>query len=216
MTLTRQIAQPAAAAPAAAPAAPAGRGARESSAQTEQPGGGGAAAAMCLEGVTAADAPAADAPAADGPAADAPEQPVAGVPAAGVPAADAPAMRQGVAATPLAMPLAMTHKADVAPIPATPTAQGQPADQGQPPRTALEQQSIAAAASSGSSGSSGSSVAAEASGPNTRGARASCTLAAPRSATTSVGVGIGLAQRLRAHCVLVCDVRNVHLSCTVC
>ena len=149
MTLTRQIAQPAAAPPAAAPAAPAGRGARESSAQTEQPGGGGAAAAMCLEGVTAADAPAADAPAADGPAADAPEQPVAGVPAAGVPAADAPAMRQGVAATPLAMPLAMTHKADVAPIPATPTAQGQPADQGQPPRTALEQQSIAAAASSG-------------------------------------------------------------------
>ena len=211
MTLTRQIAQPAAAAPAAAPAAPAGRGARESSAQTEQPGGGGAAAAMCLEGVTAADAPAADAP-----AADAPEQPVAGVPAAGVPAADAPAMRQGVAATPLAMPLAMTHKADVAPIPATPTAQGQPADQGQPPRTALEQQSIAAAASSGSSGSSGSSVAAEASGPNTRGARASCTLAAPRSATASAGVGIGLAQRLRAHYVLVCDVRNVHLSCTVC
>jgi hypothetical protein len=208
VTLTRQIAQPAAAPPAAAPAAPAGRGARESSAQTEQPGGGGAAAAMCLEGVTAADAPAAD-----GPAADAPEQPVAGVPAAGVPAADAPAMRQGVAATPLAMPLAMTHKADVAPIPATPTAQGQPADQGQPPRTALEQQSIAAAASSGSSGSS---VAAEASGPNTRGARASCTLAAPRNATTSAGVGIGLAQRLRAHCVLVCDVRNVHLSCTVC
>jgi hypothetical protein len=114
VTLTRQIAQPAAAPPAAAPAAPAGRGARESSAQTEQPGGGGAAAAMCLEGVTAADAPAADAPAADGP-----EQPVAGVPAAGVPAADAAAMRQGVAATPLAMPLAMTQ-ADVAPIPATP------------------------------------------------------------------------------------------------
>ena len=208
MTITRQIALPAVAAPAAAPAAPAGRGARESSAQTEQPGGGGAAAAMCLEGVTAADAPAADAPAADGP-----EQPVAGVPAAGVPAADAAAMRQGVAATPLAMPLAMTHKADVAPIPATPTAQGQPADQGQPPRTALEQQSIAAAASSGSSGSS---VAAEASGPNTRGARASCTLAAPRNATTSAGVGIGLAQRLRAHYVLVCDVRNVHVSCTVC